>query len=110
MNRRRNANEKVLQISFVLAHSLMIILITHVNAPRSKNIVRVYSLYERRAHRAKWLGGCISAEYTKGALLRLLRRENRILAQMSAECYTHIRGMPLDLICPACLSPAAVDY
>lgn len=34
----------------------------------------------------------------------LLLRENRILAQMSAECYTHIRGMLLDLICPACLS------
>jgi hypothetical protein len=47
--------------------------------------------------RAKWLGGCISAEYTKGSLSRSVvaaaGRENRILAQMSAECYTHIRGM-----------------
>jgi hypothetical protein len=73
MNRRRNANEKVLQISFVPAHSLslMIILITHVNAPRSKNIMCVCILDMKGARtRAKWLGGCISAEYTKGALAR----------------------------------------
>lgn len=84
MNRRRNANEKVLQISFVPAHSLLIILITHVNAPRSKNIVRgVFLMYEK-ARTAKWLRGCISAEYTKGAAAK-----SHFSANERGMLYTH---------------------